>query len=172
MDDLKVKHYDAGLGTRLRKLQKECPSLLDEETFTRFLEALGQHISQSIHHDSGSHPWLNWWTGEKDKYYWDAGHQAPFDLKGVQRLAKSLAERTFKLLRLHRVLEDSKYLGKRVHSEEIEGESLETATPEEQSSTALKRNMTKNEDKDRPKSTAWEVETWRPLARLTQDQHL
>ena len=172
MDDLKVKHYDAGLGTRLRKLQKECPSLFDEETFTRFLEALGQHISQSIHHDSGSHPWLNWWTGVKDKYYWDAGHQAPFDFKGRQKLAKSLAERTFKLLRLHRVLEDSTYLGKRVHAEEIKGESLETTTPEEESNIVLKRNMTKNEDKDRPKSTAWEVEPWRPLARLTQDRHL
>ena len=172
MSHLKLKHYDAGLGNRLRKYQDECPSLHNNEVFTRFLEALGQHMSQSVHHDSGSHPWLNWWTGSDVHYFWNSGHQAAFDENGRQKLAKNLAERTFKLVRLHRTLGDSKYLGKRCYSDAIEEDHRETTIPEDLSSTCSKSKRSMDEAKTREKSTATEVEHWQPLASLTKEQHL
>ena len=133
--NLKLKHFDVGLGEKLVKPRLECPELKDEELFTRFLEALGRHINQTIEHDSRSHPTLNWWTGSDVKLFWDAGHQSLFDKEGKQRLAKSLAERAYKLITLHRVFGDSKYLGKRHVSEELGVDHSSTVLTEDNTST-------------------------------------
>ena len=89
----------------------------------------------------------NWWTGNNVKLFWDAGHQASFDKQGREQLAKSLAQRTFKLLKLHRVLEDSKYLGKRCGSEGSEIDSRETALPDSEITTPLKLDTKTNQNK-------------------------
>ena len=104
--------------------------------------------------------------------FWDAGHQASFDHKGRKRLAKSLAENTFKLMRLHRALEDQRYLGKRDCSAAQSQEDAETEHTGQETIDQSKTGTATAEAKTWRKSTAWGGDTWQPGASLDQDRQL
>ena len=167
-----MKHFDAGLGSRLRKHQQGCAWLQNDERFIRFLEALGHHVSQSMHHDSTSHPLLNWWSGSHVELFWDTGCQASFDHSGRKRLAKSLAESTLKLMRLHRALDDKRFLGKRQCSGTQREDEPEAMIAGPERSALLNPDTMAKEGKNSAKSTAWGDDPWQPGVSLNQGHQL
>lgn len=98
---IKLNQHGAGLADYFQRYRHFVPEFKDETLFRCFLVEFGQHVRRADQFDSGYTSRTNWWSGSSQNNFVESdpfGILVQLDKHGLVQLAKSLAQRTFRVL--------------------------------------------------------------------------